>query len=258
MNVHRQTNRLWLRYPIAGIILVICSSCSPSEKIIGLWKTTFNCTSKQGVNVAYSGVTAFLANSIAQDRGGVTISSTDAQGNITKIGARVKSTSNWYIENNKLTRAAYSSNFTISTVDRNLENLYSERDTYSFPVTAFYPASSYCDRSYTTGDSNNQKFCYERQDNGNSAKQKAENNRIQSRQTIATEANSELEREAKKYNSQETDIVKLDGTEMSIKQRNGSALYDFHYTAVCEKQDFKRLTQEEIRQDPSLNISNSN
>jgi hypothetical protein len=243
MNFHCKIDRSWLHYSIAGAILFGCTACgSPSEKIIGIWKTSFNCTSKQGVNVSYTGATSFSETS-AEDRGSVMVSSADNQGKITKIVAKVESTSNWYIDNNKLTRAGYRSNFTISSVERGSENLYSAtKDLSPYPTMA---SADSCHSVYMSGNPYNKKFCYVER---TSEKQKAERNRIQARQAIATEANAELEREAAKYNTQELEIVNLGGNEMSVKQRNGANLYDFHYTAVCERQDFKKLTQQEAIQ----------
>jgi hypothetical protein len=255
MNVHRKIARSWLHYSIAAITLVICSACSsPSEQIIGSWKTSFNCTSKKGVNVSYTGATFFSKNNLAEDRGSVTISSTDAQGKITKIGAKVSSTSNWYIENNKLTRGGYRSEFTISSVDRGSENLYSEKDISPYQINSVSSSSS-CFSSYATGDSYSQKFCHGTAD---TEKQKLENSRFQARTAIATEATAELAQEAKKYASQELEIFKFDGEGMSLKQKNLEGLNDFHYTAVCEQQDFKKLTKEEELRQPTIILGSPN
>jgi hypothetical protein len=245
MNLHHKVDLSWLRYSLIGIILFACSACSPSEKILGWWKTSFNCTSKKGVNVSYTGATSFSANS-AEDRGTVTISSTDAQGKITKIVAKVESTSGWFINNNQLTRGGYRSNFTISSVEQNSENLYSERERYS------YQFGKPCDSIYRSGDNYYQVHCNRTDDE--KQKQKAADEKSRSRMAIGTQAETELEQEAKKYTSQELEISKLNGLEMSLKQKNVEGFNDFNYASVCEKQDFQRFKKGEVFDDTNLTI----
>jgi hypothetical protein len=237
-----------VRYAIVGIISIVCTGCgSPSEKILGIWKTSFNCTSKQGVNVSYTGATSFSESS-AEDQGLITVSSTDTQGKVTKIVARVESTSNWYIDNNQLIRKGYHSDFKIASVARNSENLYSEGVKYLSNIN-----NSCYDINKVSNDYYYQTQC---NDSAKKEKEKAEREKTEAGYVVRTQAQTELEQEAKKYTIQELEIVRLNELDMSLKQKNLEGLNNFNYASVCEQQDFKRLMKGELLSDIYIKFSN--
>jgi hypothetical protein len=85
------------------LTLPILSSCSSrSEKIIGYWETKYECKSKKGEIMSYSGVQAFSKSQEILENGRMKIQSTSPQGQKIEATLSVNLLGVWEIDNDRI------------------------------------------------------------------------------------------------------------------------------------------------------------
>jgi hypothetical protein len=205
MKIYRNFNKTFFRYVLTNLtLLTLCSCNNPSEKILGDWTTSSNCTSKKGVTVNYVGFQKFSKDEIVKDKGTMTIQSTDPQGRVVGTEVDVFAESYWSIDNKKIHQKNISTSYNVRSIKINSSPVYTQ-EAMIINSNGNIPTSQNSPQAVS----------------------------------LAASIVDEMNKTSKEYNDSDFELVQIDDEKLIVKNKSIEHLNNFD-PGVCETQTYTR------------------